>query len=361
MDAFHARYPFLRAAREAVQAAEVDLGDVVLDGGPVVARAAERVRLAVEEGTIGPPRRPRIELLSYPVARVIVSLADEPRLTGRYALAEAATAMDRFVDDQSSPTRRSASRTRLTLDRLLEEFDLQDHVERRPTSGDSASDRPDDEFAVDVGPYLELSSELSGDRWRLVNRSPRAGAVTVTRAALHELLREAIRARVEEGLPVQVPDEIATALSAEVADLRALLADRRPTRDIDAVQPDLFPPCMTGLLDRVASGEQLADHSRFALTTFLASIGMDRREIATRVATSDADEDAVRAQIAHLTDRTGPAAYDPPSCATMQAYGDCEAAIMDDLCERIGHPIEYYARRLDGDDDVLQTSSPESQ
>jgi DNA primase large subunit len=32
----------------------------------------------------------------------------------------------------------------------------------------------------------------------------------------------------------------------------------------------------------------------------------------------------------------------------MVAYGDC--VDQDALCDRIGHPLEYYERRLDGAD-----------
>ena len=51
MQRLHARYPFLSGAREAVEAADVDLVSLVREGGPAVERGVERVRRALLEGT----------------------------------------------------------------------------------------------------------------------------------------------------------------------------------------------------------------------------------------------------------------------------------------------------------------------
>ena len=100
MDRRHARYPFLEAAREAVEAAGVDLAALAVDGGPAVERGRERVQRALLEGTIETeaPRASsdRTELLSYPVARVLVSLLEMPGAVEKYAAAEAATAREQI-------------------------------------------------------------------------------------------------------------------------------------------------------------------------------------------------------------------------------------------------------------------------
>ena len=94
MERLHARYPFLEASREAVEAADVDLAALVAAGGPAVERGSERVRRALLEGTTvtEEPRAysDRAELLSYPVARVLVSLLDVPGAVEKYAAAESA-------------------------------------------------------------------------------------------------------------------------------------------------------------------------------------------------------------------------------------------------------------------------------
>lgn len=344
MNQLHARYPFLEAARTAVDEAGVNLAAIITDNEQVVDRAFERVSLALEEGTVGGAhRRPRVELLSYPVARVLVSLVDQHILTRRYTRAEAATAHERFEADLTETTElKSRQRDRLTLDSLLAEFDMTDGVREVP-----------DGYVVDVGLYLSLAADQWGDEWRLVNRDLQAGEIPLNQREVLVLVRHAIQQRIADGLPLSVPDAIGAELESEVAQLRELLADLELMRDIDTVVPDLFPPCMTYLLDQVQKGEHLEHHSRFAIATFLTSIGMTTDEIVELFQVNPGfGEEATRYQVDHIRGATSPTEYSPPSCATMQSYGDC--VNMDDLCETISHPLGYYEKKLDtADEDEL--------
>ncbi|WP_254521598.1 DNA primase regulatory subunit PriL [Natrinema caseinilyticum] len=345
MHRLHARYPFLEAARESVATEAVDLATVVEQDRAVVDRARQRIVTALEEGDTGGPHRDhRIELLSYPVARVLVSMVEERVLVRKYARAEAETAYDRFTADMADTTElKSVESADLELDALLAEFELQGGI-----------NETDAGYRIDVGTYLPLSEDLWGDEWRLVNRPLSAGEVPVDEDELLTLLREAIRDRIEDGLPFDVPDAIATALEDEAAEIRDVLADLELTREIDTVVPDLFPPCMKALLDQIQKGEHLAHHSRFAITAFLSSIGMTTDQIVElyRV-NSSFGEEMTRYQTDHIRGETSPTEYSPPSCATMQSYGDC--VNKDDLCEQIPHPMAYYEERIDdADDDEIE-------
>ncbi|NUB90274.1 DNA primase regulatory subunit PriL [Haloterrigena sp. SYSU A121-1] len=345
MQRLHARYPFLETARDAVATEAVDLATVVDQDRAVVDRARERVVAALEDGETGEPRRDtRVELLSYPVARVLVSMVEERVLVRKYARAEAATAYDRFTTDFEDTTElKSVESTGLDLETLLAEFDL-----------DGAVRETADGYRIDVGTYLPLAEDLWGDEWHLVNRALTDGEVPVDDDELLTLLREAIRGRIEDGLPFDVPDVIAAALEDEAAEIREVLADLELTQNIDTVVPDLFPPCMKALLDDIQKGEHLPHHSRFAITAFLTSIGMTTDEIVDlyRV-NSSFGEEMTRYQTDHIRGDSSPTEYSPPSCATMQSYGDC--VNKDDLCERIPHPMAYYEERIDdADDDEIE-------
>jgi len=345
MQRLHARYPFLEAARESVATHAVDLLTVVEDDRAVVDRARQRVVTALEDGTVGDPHRdPRTELLSYPVARVLVSMVDERILVRKYARAEAASAHDRILADLEDTTElKSVETAGLELSDLLCEFDLQ---ERISVDGEA--------YRIDVGTYLPLAADLWTDEWRLVNRAVADGTVPVTEDELFTLIREAIRERIEDGLPFEVPEPIERALEAEAEEIREVLADLDLTREIDTVVPDLFPPCMKALLDDIQKGEHLPHHSRFAITSFLTSIGMTTDEIVDlyRV-NSSFGEEMTRYQTDHIRGDSSPTEYSPPSCATMQSYGDC--VNKDDLCERIPHPMAYYENRLDdAEEDELE-------
>ncbi|ELY65702.1 DNA primase regulatory subunit PriL [Natrinema versiforme] len=341
MQRLHARYPFLEAARESVATEAVDLATVVEQDRAVVDRARQRVSTAIEAGEIGEPHRDaRIELLSYPVARVLVSMVDERVLVRKYARAEAATAYERFTADMADTTElKSVESTGLELEELLAEFDLQ-----------AAVRAADGEYRIDVGTYLPLAEDLWDDEWRLVNQPLEAGEIPVDEDELLTLLREAIRGRIDDGLPFEVPEAIGSALEDETAEIREVLADLELTQDIDTVVPDLFPPCMKALLDQIQKGEHLPHHSRFAITAFLTSIGMTTDQVVDlyRV-NSSFGEEMTRYQTDHIRGDSSPTEYSAPSCATMQSYGDC--VNKDDLCERIPHPMAYYEQRIDDADD----------
>ena len=362
MERRHARYPFLAAAREAVERADVDLLAIARDEERVVERATERVERALTDGTIGAPRRDaRIELLSYPLARVLVSLVDEHVLTRKYARAEASAAHDRFETAADGAALKSTSDDRVTTTELLDEFDLAHHVHALDTDGSGgpgtgsrdATAGSEDAYRVDVGAYLGLAADMWGDEWRLVNRPLGGGQVPITHAELGDLLEKAIERRVADGLPLAVPEAVADALAGPEGRVRETLSELELTREIDTVVPDLFPPCMRALLDSVRKGEHLEHHSRFAITAFLTSIGMSTDEIVDFYSVNPGfGEEITRYQTDHIRGETSPTEYSPPSCATMQSYGDC--VDMDDRCETISHPMAYYEGALDdADDDEL--------
>ena len=363
----HARYPFFEAAREAVEAADIALPELVAEDAPAVERGVERVRRALVEGTVTAenPRRwdHRNELLSYPVARILVSLVDVPAAVDKYAEAEARTARERFVADfESDDDGLRSTGDGVDLDAVLLEFDLADAVTpERPTGPDGADarrgGRDHRRFRVAVDAYLALSDRGWGEEWRLVNRELAAGAVRVERDELYQLLREAVRRRVAEGLPFEVRgsaggDSIADALDDAVDDLRTLLADRGHIHEIatDTVAPDLFPPCMGRLLERTRRGVELDPPASFALTAFLTGIGMNTEEILSLYRPAAVDEAQVRYQTEYLRDTRG-TQYAPPTCATMDDYDLC---FPDDRCETIAHPLSYYEAALDDADEVAE-------
>jgi len=359
IEPIHARYPWRQVSRQAVGEADVDLAAVVASEPAVVERGMERVVWALEDDTVGDPHDvDRTELLSYPVARVLVSLVDEHILTRRYAQAEAATASDRFTADFADTTElKSAEKQQLSLPDLLSEFDLTGDIRAVGTAvGDGSavvSDGQSREFRIEVGTYLDLAADQRGDQWRLVNRALADGDVVVDGEELLVLLRQAVRHRVQEGLPLSVPDAIEAELTEQAEDLRERLSELDLTREIDTVVPELFPPCMKHLLDQVQKGQHLEHHSRFAIASFLTSIGMTTDEIVDIFQVNPGfGEEATRYQVDHIRGATSPTDYSPPSCATMQSYGDC--IDKDDICTEIideSHPLNYYEHRLDQEDE----------
>jgi DNA primase large subunit len=311
MNSLHARYPFLASAREAVRDANLNLAAVIAGEGdrhPAVERGVERVRRALLDGTVRAPDDGRrwattAEVLSYPIARMLVSLLDAPGAVEKYANAEATTAYERFTSDFETPDDglKSTRGASLTLDAFLADFDLAGDITMR-----------EDGFGVAVSTYISLVGEF-GDEWRLVT------------------------------LPV--PDEIGAALADELSELESSFTDADFSHDIDTLAPELFPPCMTELLSRARDAETLPAHSEFTLVSFLTSIGLDADEILSLCEVrSSGRGDRLRARIERLRDERT-TQFAPPSCATLQAYGDC--VNKDQRCETVTHPLVYYEDALD--------------
>jgi DNA primase large subunit len=347
MESLHARYPFFERAREAVDDAEVDLGELVArEDATAVDRAVERVTAALTEGDVGTPRRrTRTELLSYPVARVLVSLVDEPVVTRTYAQAEAATAVERIRADVTENAALSyGSGGEVSLSGVLAEFDLDDDVQPVPAE--------DDTYRVTVTAYLRLSSDLDGDAWRLNRRELVDGEVPASRDELLVLLGRAIEERVADGLPLSVPDAIADALAPAVGRVEEVLADIDVAVDVDRVLPDLFPPCVQALLERARDGEVLPAHSWFSLCSFCAAIGMDDEDVLELLDVTASDDPVLAQRVRYGIERVAGdrgVEYPLPSCETMDAYGDCVNT--DDVCATIQHPLSYYETRVESADD----------
>jgi DNA primase large subunit len=344
----HARYPFFSAAREAVRETDLSLSALVARDAPAVERARERVERALTAGTTAPEEAEqwdlRDDLLSYPIARVLVSLLDDDAAVEKYAAAEAATAAERFeadfATDDDGP--RSVDHGRVTRDEVLDEFgiDADPDTGSVRARGRRTGPRGNDWYRLPLATYLTLVDPDWGDDWRLVNRELSRGRVRVRQSELDRLVEEAVHRRVAEGLPFDVRErnpDLAEALEPAVASVRGLLsAGHAPASGPDVVEESLFPPCVTALLARARDGEDLPPESRFALTSFLVALDLDGEAIASL---AGLDAEATTTQVEFLRDRKG-TQYPSPSCATMQAYGDC--VNRDDRCERITHPLSYY-------------------
>lgn len=353
MNPLFARYPFLSDARAAVEAADIDLVDVVTTRrSPIVDRALERIEGAIHVGRVPDPLSDsRVELLSYPVARVLVSLVNDPALTERYALAEARRAFDLLASDMDAEQELRSSRgIRLQREDLLADFGVAEAIQST-----------DNGFIVAVMPYLSLASAMRDRKWRLINRRLAGGWVPVTKTEGDELIREMIRERVGEGLPLDVPEIIATELNAEVAEIEGTLANVLIPDDVDRVIPAAFPPCLDNLVTSLSEEGDLTRIERFTAIAFLAAIGLDEDELVAFLGATGSVEERLRREWHSIHGGTSSTAYPPPSCATLETAGVC--VDQPDECDTIGHPVVAYAKRVQEYTDVpdwREDRSPES-
>lgn len=316
-------YPFTRQAADQVRETGYSIEALLERRGflPVRKRALERVLGAVGGAIPDQAVHPVAELLSYPLARLMVSCLDDDFLTRRYALAEAKLAGRRMKKED-------------TADLIPLAQDLDIHPVRQRGL-----------FELHFAEYLKAAHRMRSPKWKLVNRGLRRGRVTVTQDELARLLEERARERVMRGLPLSVPEDICRQLAdytREIGtELVAIKADRFP--DLGEVAEEAFPPCIRTFLSQVTEGVNLAHTARFALTSFLINVGMSVDDVVALFNTSpDFDEEKTRYQVDHISGKGG-TKYTPPSCATMATYGNCPGE--DDLCRRVSHPLSYYRKQ----------------
>jgi DNA primase large subunit len=322
-------YPFSREAAMRVKETGYSLEGILEEPNPqprlsrlVRRRSLDRVLGAVR-GEISEERaHPLAELLSDPLARVMVSCLNDELLTRRYALAEAKLASKKMVREDLAEL-------------LLLARDLDVHPQ-----SDQAGLR------VHFSDYLKAAHRMHSPGWKLVNRSLEAGWVAVTDQELARLLEERVKDRVGRGLPLPVPAEICEKLRDDLDRIEEELSAKRAEEKVDLgeVTEDAFPPCIREMLSQVAKGTNLAHTARFALTTFLLAVGMTVDDVVGVFNTSpDFDEEKTRYQVEHISGKGG-TAYRPPSCATMATYGNCPGE--DRLCRWVNHPLSYYERKV---------------
>ena len=332
-----AKYPFLKKASEYVSAFGLDLRDLVSPTlSKTLERALQRVLDAIRFGKVSPRLTDEdVELLSFPVAVLLVSLVGNEYLKKRYALAEAKRAEELLASE--SPDKLAVLATDLGWDIRSVEV---------PFGGILY------EFSLSLKDYLRNASRLKDKKWKLVNRLVKSGRVLVTRLEVARLLSEEISSKVEELLAKRggLKDSIPEGLLPYVERIREAMSELKMgegprLEEVGEVLFEAFPPCMKAIYNALHEKRHVPHAGRFAFTAFLLHIGMgidDVVELFRQVA--DFSEKITRYQVEHIAgERGGRTQYTPPSCKTMRSYGLCVGA--DELCQKVRHPLTYYMRK----------------
>lgn len=335
MDVFElALFPFVNKASRYVEALNFSLNDIFYDRA--FYRVRERGKERVIEAIKGKITKPQIsdkagaekELLSYPVARIIVSYINDGYLIRKYALAEAESA--HALLKKPASFLKTKDDFNILLKEIAEDLGIDMMFENHT-------------IILHFTDYIRYASGIGGE-WKLINSRIRKGMVHLTRDKFLRIFQEAIRKRIKSTLPLDVPSELHPLLETYAAEIRSQLEVRKlGIEELGEIVLDYFPPCMLHALSDIRAGVNLPHSMRFALTSFLLNIGMDEERVIEMFRVSpDFDEERTRYQVMHIHGSTG-TSYISPSCSTMLTYGNCIGK--DDLCKRISHPLSYYKRK----------------
>jgi DNA primase large subunit len=322
-----ARFPYLEEASGYIKDSDVSVQDLLDDPAYEEARIAGRRRVfeameksKIEDHSLVSEAEIQIELLSYPIARMIVSCVGDPFLVRRYALSEAKTGTQRWMDEDIDFIKGLSSQ--LEVDLVIEDGGMKTHFTD----------------------FLRHTAQLRSKGWKLINQRVEDGYVILNRRKFLRVLQDALRKKIENELPLEVNEKILETFQDTTLELIEKIQERKSkykAEDMGKIRTTRLPPCMHRLLATLQTGEGIPHTGRFALVAFLRHLGLRPDDIVRMFsAISDFDEGKTRYQIEHISGISSGTIYTPPECSTMKSYGICYEP--DDLCRHIKHPLNYY-------------------
>jgi len=422
------KYPFLNQAKEVVE--QFDQSRIFAD--PVIERAKDRIVNGINNGVTGPiPNNNtgdilnkeefedhEIELLSYPTARILVSLIGDFRIINQYSRAEASTAIKRmivydFKQEQTSDSseeileieKETASQFTISIEDILEEYSI--HAEEttqkqefhRTFTSEAVTEFTESEiesiskevfdingdkidelnenptntelyqwfnsnthkktintqlYKITIDSYLQASSSLNNDYWRLKNRGLKNGNVVITRGELEALIKEVIFNHISEKLPLEIPEEIKEELQEHVPKIEEQIDDSNFSYEIDRVEEGLFPPVIKKMIADFPT--QLKHEQKVTLAAFCVHIGMNVEEILEFLGVKGTPgESPTRYQVKHISTGGGSGEpYTPANYTTIESWG--YEWDKDALEQSVKNPLTYYKIKLqDTEEDKNQS------
>jgi DNA primase large subunit len=322
-----AKYPFLKETAEYIKLLDLQIDDLASMGmDQAVKRAEERINEAIITRSVGrDSKKTDIEILSFPIALLLVIATENSFIKKRYALAEA---------KQASADLFNESKEKIL--KIAEDFDWKIKLT-------SNVDSPLD-FAINFADYLRNAAHLHDKKWKLTNSILLNGNVYLNKKNVARLLEEEIRRRIEKRLDVKPPKFPPELIM--IAEKLKKLAAENIEEDVEEIPKTIvqtaFPPCVNAIYAAASSTHHLSQMERFTLTAFLLNIGMSTEKVSDIYRSfSDYNERLTRYQIEHIAGERGSGTrYTPPQCSILQTHGVCKNR--DDLCRRIYHPLKYY-------------------
>lgn len=326
-----AKYPFLNDAKTFVTNNKLSVNEIIND--PLYERARalgiERLDNAFKNRDAGnrillTDSDCIMELLSYPIARMITVCVSDNYFKRRYALGEAIHAYKNLLSES----------TDFLLD-ISNEFDIT-----------VKNDKEKNKIKIFFVDYLKYAPTRYKE-WKMINRTLEEGYITITHKDLSRIIQEALRARINNELDARECDnniyqffkEDITRINNQVL-LHKKKIEAEPIGKLDT---NNLPPCMKEILAAIQAGENVPHMGRFALVSFLNSLKLSSNDIIKLFSTApDFEEEKTRYQIEHITGNISSTSYKPPGCDKMRTYGLCPVDKTDEICKRKRHPLSYY-------------------
>jgi len=329
-----AKYPFLNAAKAYVKDNELSVEELLDD--PLYGRArtigVERLDNAFKDRDVGNRSLATesdciMELLSYPIARMVAVCIEDVYFKRRYALGEAIRTYRNLINESNSFLLTIAKELKLNV------------------SYEEETNR----LSVHFTDYLHYAPTRYKE-WKMINRDMKDGFIKISQKDLARLIQEVLRERINEELDNRACNKaIYNTFSSDIKRIQnSVMMHRKKIEAAPVGKLDInkLPPCMKDILAAIQSGENVPHMGRFALVAFLSSLKLGTNDILKLFSRApDFEEEKTRYQIEHITGSTSATSYTPPGCEKMRTYGICPVEKIDDLCKKKRHPLSYYKAR----------------
>jgi len=329
-----AKYTFTPQAASLVESLNIKIDDLTEPAyKEKLERAKVRVEAAIKDGVVGADLKdPLVEIVSYPIAIMLVKALGDRFLYRRYATAEAKRSSKLLEREKDA--------------KLL--FLARESFGWKILSNEEGVGRYS--ILLHFIDYMRIASGFHEPRWKLVNRTVKDGYVRTTKIEAARLMEVEIERKIMENLLVGGGFKLPESLRVHLRNIERLLEENRGKIGAEALPSEVvieaFAPCMRRAYEGLISGRKASHMERFGLTSFLINTGMDLDKIVKLfVSVSDFDEELTRYQVEHIAGlRGGRTRYTPPTCSTLRTHGICINP--DSLCKQVKHPLTYYRRKV---------------
>ncbi len=315
------KYPFSKSAKSVVSRYNLtfeDIDESILHKAQAIIRATFEGR---ERKTIIEDNKEVLlsEILAFTVSKILVSLINRLELNRKFVKLYESSILNNLEEEDEN-----------NLFEIADELNICRGTEKN--------------FSVPLQDYLR--PEIEDQNEKLVNKKIRGGTVFLDRAEFMKLISKIAAHELKNSLVSigagrkDFPANLKK--SAEFLDLEFAQTARAQfsKSDFGAIAPEAFPPCMAKIYSELLNGVNVTHSGRFAIATFLASIGMPAQKITDSFRrTPNFNESITRYQVERIAGEKGEK-YSCPSCDKMRSYQLCVAN-----CP-VSHPIQFYGVEL---------------
>ncbi|UCH72398.1 MAG: DNA primase large subunit PriL [Thermoplasmatales archaeon] len=326
-----AKYPFLNESKEYIKKNDISVEELL--GDPLYERARiigiERLDNSFKNKDVGNRSLATeteciMELLSYPIARMLVVCIDDTYFKRRYALGEAVNVYKNLINESTNFLINISKELKFNV-KYFEDTN---------------------KISIHFTDYLH-SAPTRYKEWKMINREMKEGYIRISHKDLARLIQEALRTKINNELDDRKCNQaIYEAFSSDINRIKNAVTMHRKKVEathVGKLDVEKLPPCMKDILAAIQAGENVPHMGRFAVVAFLNSQKLSANDILKIFSSApDYEEDRTRYQVEHITGSSSSTKYKPPGCDKMRTYGICPTSKIDELCKKKRHPLSYY-------------------